>query len=71
MDDVINKVKVAGHKGPHPPEYHEAVFQRLVEATKGLEGKEYVKAFEKTLNILKKEVSTAGSYLNKLVPKTK
>ncbi|MFM7855821.1 MAG: AHH domain-containing protein, partial [Flammeovirgaceae bacterium] len=67
---VINKVKVPGHKGPHPDEYHEAVFKRLIDATEGKKGKDYTEAFEKTLEVLQKEVSTKGSELNKLITKT-
>jgi hypothetical protein len=69
LKDAINKIEVIGHKGPHPDEYHQAVFDRLQSATKGLEGAEYKKAFESTLEVLKKEVSTAGTELNKLVTK--
>ncbi|HEX8823418.1 MAG TPA: AHH domain-containing protein, partial [Archangium sp.] len=33
LDDPANKVRVNGHKGPHPREYHEEVYRRLNEAT--------------------------------------
>ena len=69
LNDVINKIEVFGHKGPHPDEYHQAIFDRLQSATKGLEGAGYKKTFENTLEILKKEVSTSGTELNKLVTK--
>jgi RHS repeat-associated protein len=69
LNDAINKIEVIGHKGPHPEEYHQAIFDRLQSATKGLEGAEYKKAFESTLQTLKNEVSTAGTALNKLVTK--
>ncbi|MFP2902883.1 AHH domain-containing protein, partial [Corallococcus sp. 4LFB] len=29
LDDEVNTVRVAGHKGPHPREYHEAILKRL------------------------------------------
>jgi hypothetical protein len=29
LDDSANKVRVQGHKGPHPREYHEEIFERL------------------------------------------
>lgn len=60
---------VIGHAGPHPAEYHQAVFDRLTQATRGLEGAEYKKAFEATLQELSKEVSTVGTELNKLITK--
>lgn len=34
LDDHENIVPVAKHKGPHPQEYHEAVFRELDQATK-------------------------------------
>lgn len=69
MNSKLNKVFVEGHYGPHPEEYHSAVFKRLLEATEGLKGKDYIKAFEKTLDVLAKEVSTKGTELNKLITK--
>ena len=69
LNDAINKIEVIGHKGPHPDEYHQVVFDRLTAATKGLEGEAYKKAFDNTLEVLTKEVSTAGTQLNKLVTK--
>jgi RHS repeat-associated protein len=70
LDDAINKINVPGHKGPHSDEYHQAVFDRLTLATKGLDGDSYKQAFDKTLGVLQKEVSEVGSTLNKLVTKT-
>ncbi|MCY1046731.1 AHH domain-containing protein [Corallococcus sp. bb12-1] len=34
LDDPANKVRVPGHRGPHPQEYHEEVFDRLRRATR-------------------------------------
>jgi RHS repeat-associated protein len=70
LDDAINKIHVPGHKGPHPDEYHDAVYQRLKSATEGLGGEQYKKAFDNTLQELQKEVTTQGSKLNKLLTKT-
>ncbi|MCY1076804.1 AHH domain-containing protein [Archangium sp. miwbw1] len=33
MEDPANKVRIPGHKGPHPRAYHERIYQRLAEAT--------------------------------------
>lgn len=71
LDNAINKINVPGHKGPHPDEYHEAVFDRLQNAIKGLDGVEYKKAFDNTLESLQKEVSTKGTELNKMITKEK
>ncbi|RKH06769.1 AHH domain-containing protein [Corallococcus carmarthensis] len=32
LEDVANKVRLRGHQGPHPHEYHEAVLRRLNDA---------------------------------------
>jgi A nuclease family of the HNH/ENDO VII superfamily with conserved AHH len=69
LDDAINKIHVPGHKGPHPDEYHEAIFDRIQAATRGLDGDDYKRAFDNTLETLGKEVTTKGSYLNKLLTK--
>lgn len=66
MEDAMNKVAIAGHKGPHPQEYHEAVFSRLNEATKGLSGDAYKKAFRSELESIRKDVATPGNRLNDL-----
>ncbi len=71
LDDAINKVFVKGHKGPHPDEYHQYVYDQILEATEGLKGKAYKEAFDKTLNRLSEEVSTIGSYANKLLTNSK
>lgn len=67
LDDAINKVYVPGHRGPHPEKYHQYIYDALVNATKGLSGSAYKKAFEKTLGRLAKEAQTKGSALNKLL----
>ena len=71
LNSTINKIFVAGHYGPHPKEYHLAVFDRLKTATAGLKGEDYINAFKSTLETLGKEVSTKGTTLNKLITKTK
>lgn len=71
LDDAINKVKVLGHKGPHPDDYHREIFKRLTNAIKGLEGEKYIKAFESTLKDLSKEVSKEGTELNKMITGSK
>jgi filamentous hemagglutinin len=67
LDDAANKVVVAGHKGPHPAEYHITVHSRLTRATEGLEGLPYADAFRAELSSLGAEMSHAGTYLNGLI----
>jgi len=69
MQDVLNRVRVPGHKGPHPEEYHNAVFQRLSDAVQGLDGDAYRAAFQRELGAIRTEVATPGSVLNRLVVK--
>lgn len=45
MDEAANVVRVQGHYGPHPPEYHQYVYSYLGGRTAGLTGEEYVAAF--------------------------
>jgi RHS repeat-associated protein len=67
LEDGLNKVYVQGHVGPHPAEYHTAVLERLQLATKGLDGAGYTAALRGELSRMSTELSTAGSYLNRLV----
>jgi hypothetical protein len=41
LEDVANRVQIPGHRGPHPEEYHRAIFDRLSAATLGKNGVEY------------------------------
>ena len=68
LQDDLNKVLVAGHQGPHPQGYHEAVYQRL-KNLEGLPGEAYRTAFREELEKIPREIQTPGSYLNKLVTK--
>jgi RHS repeat-associated protein len=67
LEDVANKVAVPGHVGPHPEAYHQAVFDRLTTATRGLSGNAYGAAFRAELGAIKSEAATVGSHLNKLL----
>ncbi len=67
LGDAENKVRVPGHHGPHPQAYHEAVFDRLRGATKGLKGAKYASAFKAELAAIRADAATAGSTLNKLL----
>jgi hypothetical protein len=68
LKDPENVVPVEGHKGPHPQRYHERVYARLEEATKGCRKvAECREALVNELRRLAKEVATPNSGLNKLL----
>jgi protein-disulfide isomerase-like protein with CxxC motif len=65
LDDAINRVSLPGHVGPHPA-YNAEVYRILSEATAGLEGKAFNKAFDKALAHIRNETLNSGSLLNQL-----
>ena len=71
LNDPANKVRVKGHKGPHPEEYHAEVHRRLDEATTGCRSMQQCRdALIKELRDLAKEIYTEGSELNRLVTRS-
>jgi len=71
LNDPANKVRVQGHKGPHPEEYHREIFRRLDRATSTCRTMEQCRAsLVKELRLLAEEISTHGTRLNKLVTRT-
>nr|WP_225413492.1 AHH domain-containing protein [Stigmatella hybrida] len=71
LNDPANRVHVKGHQGPHPQEYHERIYERLDEATKGCSSIEQCrKALAAELQRLAKQISTEGTTLNKLVTRS-
>ena len=66
LQDVLNKVPVLGHKGPHP-EYNQLVFDRLTRAVSGLKGDAYKSALQNELKAIGTESQTTGTQLNKLI----
>lgn len=68
LNDPANKVRVSGHKGPHPEEYHQEVFDRLSEAMQGCRNVQQCgEALTGALQRLARLISTPGTRLNKLV----
>jgi hypothetical protein len=68
LNDPANKVRVTGHKGPHPEEYHQEVFDRLSEAMQGCRNIQQCRdALTGALQRLGRLISTPGTRLNKLV----
>jgi hypothetical protein len=71
LDDSANIVRVKGHKGPHPSDYHKEVFRRLTDATEGCRTMQQCReALTAELRDLAGEVATQGSDLNRLVTGT-
>ena len=67
MNDRANRVMVDDHVGPHRPEYHQMIYDRLQAATDGLNGGAYKQAFLDELEELGVEITTPGTELNRLV----
>nr|WP_244237378.1 AHH domain-containing protein [Corallococcus llansteffanensis] len=71
LNDPANIVKVKGHKGPHPQEYHEEVLNRLFTATRSCRSMQQCRqALTMELERLAQEISTEGTELYKLVTRT-
>lgn len=71
LNDPENQVHVPGHKGPHPQEYHEAVFERLRLATSTCRTIQQCRAdLIQALRILAKELTTENTWLNTLVTRS-
>ena len=69
LEDAANKVHIPGHAGPHPEEYHQIIFDRLTQATKGLSGAKYKEKLLEELAMLATEATTIGTKLNNLLTK--
>ncbi|WP_309893789.1 AHH domain-containing protein [Archangium sp.] len=71
MEDPANKVRVPGHKGPHPEAYHKQVFRRLEQAVEQCETTAQChEALTRELRKLAEQLRKEGSKLNKLVTRT-
>jgi len=68
LNDPANMVRIRGHKGPHPQEYHEEVYRRLREAMQGCRSTHQCKELLKAaLKELADEIAIKGTTLNKNV----
>ncbi|MFY0580201.1 AHH domain-containing protein [Cystobacter fuscus] len=68
MEDPANKVRIPGHKGPHPEAYHQDVFKRLERAVRRCETTAQCReSLSRELKQLATELREIGSRLNKLV----
>ncbi|WP_415835818.1 AHH domain-containing protein, partial [Corallococcus soli] len=70
LSDLANQVRLDGHKGPHPREYHEEVLRRIDVATKRCRGAEQCRsALMDELASIARDLMTKGSKLRTLVTK--
>nr|WP_227027881.1 AHH domain-containing protein [Corallococcus soli] len=68
LSDTVNQVRIRGHKGPHPREYHQEVYRRLQLATQGCRGVESCRrALTDELMRIATDLTTDGTLLRKLV----
>jgi hypothetical protein len=71
LNDPANIVRVKGHKGPHPREYHERIWRRLTDAERGCSTMQQCReALTAELRRLAVEINTPGTRLNKLVTRS-
>jgi hypothetical protein len=70
LDDSANLVRIKGHQGPHPREYHQEVLDRIQRATEGCRGVARCRsALEEELARIARELTTPGTRLRKLLTK--
>lgn len=68
LNDPANKVKVKGHRGPHPKPYHEEVQRRLALATAQCRSVDQCRdSLTRALQRLALECATPGTRLNLLI----
>jgi transposase len=71
LNDPANIVRIRGHKGPHPEEYHREVFNRLNEAVEDCSSiKQCRESLTRALRGLADEIATEGTKLNKLITRS-
>ncbi|MFY1825318.1 AHH domain-containing protein [Myxococcus fulvus] len=70
LDDPANLVRIKGHQGPHPREYHEAVFERIERMTRQCRGTARCRALlVEELAQIARELVREGSVLRTLITK--
>jgi hypothetical protein len=71
-NDPANKVRIRGHEGPHPEEYHREVYRRVREATSTCRDvSQCQEALRAELQQLARELLTPGSRLRTLATRGK
>ncbi|RKH32798.1 hypothetical protein D7Y13_07510 [Corallococcus praedator] len=70
LSDTANLVRIQGHRGPHPAEYHQAVLTRINDAMAGCRGAAQCRAaLVDVLAEIARDLTTAGTRLRKLITK--
>ncbi|WP_255479053.1 AHH domain-containing protein [Myxococcus sp. CA027] len=70
LNDVANLVRIKGHQGPHPAEYHSVVLRRIDDATRGCRGVSQCRAeLVKELPKIARELMSPNSELRRLITK--
>ncbi|RYZ42359.1 MAG: hypothetical protein EOO71_08140 [Myxococcaceae bacterium] len=70
LGDTANLVRIKGHRGPHPAEYHQAVLTRINDAMAGCRGAAQCRtALVDVLAEIARDLTTAGTRLRKLITK--
>ncbi|MBM7112807.1 AHH domain-containing protein [Archangium primigenium] len=68
LGDSANMVRIRGHRGPHPAEYHHEILRRLVGSMKGCRGAGQCRAaLVEALAEIARELTTTGTRLRKLI----
>ncbi|RKG65386.1 hypothetical protein D7V80_23450 [Corallococcus sp. CA054B] len=68
LNDAANLVRINGHRGPHPAEYHQEVFNRLTLAMAKCRGVAQCRtALVDVLTAIAEELTTAGTLMRKLI----
>ncbi|RKG63511.1 hypothetical protein D7V80_30375 [Corallococcus sp. CA054B] len=71
LNDPANKVRLEGHKGPHPAEYHREVLRRITLATGGCRNAAQCRiALVEELAKIARDLVTKGSKLRDIIMKT-
>jgi hypothetical protein len=71
FNDTANLVRIKGHKGPHPREYHQEVLRRIDESMAGCRGiAECRSALVDALTGIARDLTTTGTKLRKLITKS-
>ncbi|MCE9670758.1 AHH domain-containing protein [Myxococcus stipitatus] len=70
LNDPANLIRITGHQGPHPIEYHRAIFARLTNATARCGSTAACRvALERELARVARDLLREGSSLRKLITK--
>ncbi|EPX55962.1 putative lipoprotein [Cystobacter fuscus DSM 2262] len=71
LNDTANLVRIKGHKGPHPREYHQEVLSRIDESMAGCRGVTQCRsALVEALVDIARDLTTTGTKLRKLITKS-